>query len=118
MAYDLTDSIREWLAEFTIETGEEISDLCVGFDDGPSSGWPAGYWPEGWPRFETNRAMPVAAFGDVLDVRFNSDATGWIKVCGWSPSWVLITARYDGSIWPTWTPRNPTDHRPISAGGG
>lgn len=118
MTYNRTRSIREWLADFTKETGETITHLCVGFDDGPDSGWRAGYWPEEWPRFAANRAMPVADFGDVLDVRFNPDSQSWVKVCGWSPSWVLLTALYDGSIWPTWVPRNPTDHRPLQAGGG
>lgn len=117
MTHDPTDSIREWLARFAGETGETITHLCVGFHDEPFSGWPAGYWPEEWPRFATNRAMPVAEFGAVLDVRFNRRGQDWIKVCGWSPNWVLITAVYDGSIWPMWVPRNPTDHSPIQAGG-
>lgn len=117
--YDPTESLREWLAYFAAETGEEITHLCVGFDDQDDSeysGRPEGWWPKGWPQFPTNRAMPIDEFGDVLDVRFRDNWGADVYVCGWSPSWVLFTSIHDSDMWPSWVARNPIDHRPRRGG--
>lgn len=101
-------SIRDWLDDFTGETGEPVDVLRVRFDrDGRAAGW----WPEGWPRFPEGRALPVDTFGAALDVRFDCQSWGRnVEVMLWSESWVGFTAELSShDVYLVWLPRHPID---------